>query len=154
MKKIYVFPDGSYRKTYMIPIIPQNRDMLLEAIGDEKKVDSLLAPKSSSFSIQSQTLDIWVQDGTLQTQGGFSVNFYLSDTNQSVINYVYGASVWCLVGSSDPTTWQLSIPAKKEIDFAYCHAKLRYVWLPLNGQYTCYTHFYISGGQYWTEFEI
>lgn len=74
MKKKYVFPDGSYIKSYMIPITPKNRDILLEAIGDQKKVDSLLAENKLLFTIQSvQTINMWVQDGTLRRRGDFLV---------------------------------------------------------------------------------
>lgn len=156
MKKKYVFPDGSYIKSYMIPITPKNRDILLEAIGDQKKVDSLLARKKSRFTIQSgQTYDIWVQNGTIGTQGGFSCNFYLSSSNDSIINYLYGPSVWVDSGWSDTSTWQLSIPQKYENTTGAAHALFRYIWSDVgNWQSTCYVHFYISGGQYWSEFQL
>lgn len=153
IKKTYVFPDGSYRKMYMIPITPKNKDILLEAIGDKEKVDSLLEKKSSRYAIQSYSYhDMWVQYGTPVIQGGFSVNFRLSTSNDSIIYYNYGPNVWCFGFTSDPATWQLSIPAKYENQSGYCEAKLRFVVVGQFDQTTKYTHFYISNGSYWADF--
>lgn len=89
------------------------------------------------------------------TQGGFSCNFNLSSSNDSIINSVSGPSVWVDSGSSDPATWQLSIPQRYENTTGAAHAQFRYIWSDYGGwAYTCYTHFYISGGTYWSEFQV
>lgn len=160
-EKKYTFPDGTYIKMSAIRVVEENRQQLLDVIGNEDKVNELFVNQLKGVEpltsgIGSGYVRIWLQMDAYLSGGGFEAYMYLDSSPtgySSEFLDIYAERAWCtpLMGyttnySKDIIKAQTGMGQPAHAYFSWTH-----IFEPLYIQQNYTLHAYIESELYYTD---
>ena len=154
VEKIFFYPDGSYEKFTTVEVTPENREKLMDIIGNENEVNNMLNVSDENSMMQPMLIQ---QPGTVLvdrdvTVSGcrFMVSYCLRDNGTSSVDNAYDVRTWAHGGTTSgegltyKRTQSGSTPASVRLTWKYTVTQDA-------GNYWFYCTFFARDFSTWTE---